>query len=98
MVYIQISNDGYVIGYSSNKMHETDLELEKDSLEERFFNLPMFYKIVEENLVFDEEKLENYKKEKENRLTNEQILGQKCSDLEIQMLMIQQLMMQQTTR
>ena len=92
MIYIQVGEDNYVEGYSSNRMYESDLLIAIEELEERFFNSPIFYKVTEDQLIFDEDKLRDYKMKKKNRLTNEQKLGQKCSDLEIQLMMMQQLL------
>lgn len=101
MIYF-IQIDGktkFVKGYSSSKIDDSDLEISGETLNERFFNLPMFhiYDEVSNTFSFDEGAFNKYKKEKENRLTNEQLLGQKCSDLEIQIMMMQQMMQQQPT-
>ena len=96
MLYVQFEQDsGQVIGYSSNKMHENDIIVNVDDLEERFFTMPIFYNLINGEVIFDEERYNLYKIRKENNLTDQQRLGQKCSDLEIQMLMLQQMLMMQ---
>ena len=96
MIYIQINSETKeIIGYSSSQMNLNDIGVDTTKLEERFFNIPFFYNYVDGEIIFDEERYNHYKIKKANRLTNEQKLGQKCSDLEIQMMMLQQLIMQQ---
>lgn len=70
--YIQIDKNNRVIGYSSNKMFENDLEFLENELEEKFLNLSMFYRFdsVKNKLVFDENLKEKYLKEKATRLSD----------------------------
>lgn len=94
LLYIQINNDTKeVIGYSTSKMHDEDIIIDSNDLEDRFMNMPMFYSYKNKKIVFDEERYNNFlNKKKKNILTNEQKLGQQISDLEIQIMMLQQLL------
>lgn len=98
--YIQLDKNKRVKGYSSSKSSIEDLEFEEESLTEHFLTAPFFYVYSEETkkLIYDEAYHKKQKEKKKNRLTNEQKLGQKCSDLEIQMMMLQQLLMQQSMK
>lgn len=97
MIYVQIEQEtGQVIGYSSAKMHENDILVDVKNLEDRFLNMPIFYNYIDGSLIFDEERYNLYKIRKQNRLTDQQRLGQKFSDLEIQLLMLQQMIMMQS--
>lgn len=92
MLYIQIENvTNQIIGYSSTRMSEEDIKVDIKSLDERFFNIPMFYNFVEGKVVFDAERFNLYKVRKANRLSDEQRLGQQMSSMEIQMMMLQQM-------
>lgn len=95
LLYIQINNDTKeVIGYSTSKMHDEDIIVDSNNVENRFMNMPMFYNYKNKKIVFDEERYNNFlNKKKKNILTNEQKLGQQISDLEIQIMMLQQLLM-----
>lgn len=95
LLYIQINNDTKeVIGYSTSKMHDEDIIVDSNNVENRFMNMPMFYNYKNKKIVFDEERYNNFlNKKKKNILTNEQKLGQQISDLEIQLMMLQQLLM-----
>lgn len=94
LLYIQINNDTKeVIGYSTSKMHDEDIIVDSNNVENRFMNMPMFYSYKNKKIVFDEERYNNFlNKKKRNILTNEQKLGQQISDLEIQIMMLQQLL------
>lgn len=94
LLYIQINNDTKeVIGYSTSKMHDEDIIVDSNNVENRFMNMPMFYNYKNKKIVFDEERYNNFlNKKKKNILTNEQKLGQQISDLEIQIMMLQQLL------
>ena len=94
LLYIQINNDTKeVIGYSTSKMHDEDIIVDSNNVENRFMNMPMFYSYKNKKIVFDEERYNNFlNKKKKNILTNEQKLGQQISDLEIQIMMLQQLL------
>ena len=94
LLYIQINNDTKeVIGYSTSKMHDEDIIVDSNNVENRFMNMPMFYNYKNKKIVFDEERYNNFlNKKKRNILTNEQKLGQQISDLEIQIMMLQQLL------
>lgn len=68
--YVQIEEvTNKVIGYSSNKMHENDIEIEEETLEERFFNVPFFYKFnaFTKKFEYSEDLFNEYKKIKNNR-------------------------------
>lgn len=91
ILYVQIDETtNQVIGYSSNKMHDEDVKIDTNDVEDRFLSAPVFYNYVNGELVYDEERYDLYIKRKQEYLTTEQKLGQKCSDLEIQLLMLQQ--------
>lgn len=95
--YIQVNAEGVVLGYSSSKTPNVDeIEMEKDKLSEDFISLPFFHRYDSSTNTFTlDEALRQAKiKEKNNRLTNDQRLGQKLSDIEIQMFMMQQIMQQ----
>lgn len=94
LLYIQINNDTKeVIGYSTSKMHDEDIIVDSNNVENRFMDMPMFYNYKNKKIVFDEERYNNFlNKKKKNILTNEQKLGQQISDLEIQIMMLQQLL------
>ena len=94
LLYIQINNDTKeVIGYATSKMHDEDIIVDSNNVENRFMNMPMFYSYKNKKIVFDEERYNNFlNKKKKNILTNEQKLGQQISDLEIQIMMLQQLL------
>ncbi len=94
LLYIQINNDTKeVIGYSTSKMHDEDIIVDSNNVENRFMNMPMFYNYKNKKIVFDEERYNIFlNKKKKNILTNEQKLGQQISDLEIQIMMLQQLL------
>ena len=83
-----------VTGYSSNRVAEEDVEVMEEALSERFLSLPHFHTYDKEANIFtfNEAEFNSYKTEKANRLTTDQMLGQKCSDLEIQLMMMQQMM------
>ncbi|GAA0071792.1 hypothetical protein UT300003_33170 [Clostridium sardiniense] len=94
--YIQIDENKKVTGYSSSRNSEVDLEFNLEDLTEEFLNMPWFF-VYEEStnqLIYKEEIQKEEQEKREKRLTNEQKLGQKCSDLEIQLMMMQQLIMQ----
>lgn len=71
--YVQLEEvTNIVLGYSSNKINENDIEIDEKDLEERFLNSPIFYVYVEDELRFEfrEELRDKYIKEKESRLTD----------------------------
>ncbi len=99
MIFLQINKETKeVVGYSSIQMNANDIEIELKGIDERFFKMPFFFNYIDDELVFDEERYNQYKIRKQNHLTNEQKLGQKCSDLEIQLMMLQQMIMQQSMK
>lgn len=69
MIYVQVDANKNVLGYSSNKMSETDIEIEEKKLEERFFNGPFFYKFNNSTNKFEyrEDLFNEYKIKKNNR-------------------------------
>lgn len=73
--YVQLDKvTNIVLGYSSSKINENDIEIEEKDLEERFLNSPIFYVYIEDESRFEfrEELREKYIKEKESRLTDKQ--------------------------
>lgn len=71
--YVQLEEvTNIVLGYSSNKINENDIEIDEKDLEERFLNSPIFYVYVENESRFEfrEELRDKYIKEKESRLTD----------------------------
>lgn len=84
--YVQIeATTNNVLGYSSNKMHETDIEIEVEKLEERFLNVPFFYKLneVTKEFEFRENLFNEYKEKKNNINTPEDVLLKQLADLKI---------------
>lgn len=69
MIYVQVDANKNVLGYSSNKMSETDIEIEEKKLEERFFYGPFFYKFNNSTNKFEyrEDLFNEYKIKKNNR-------------------------------
>ncbi|KJU72464.1 hypothetical protein [Clostridium baratii] len=69
MIYVQVDANKNVLGYSSNKMSETDIEIEEKKLEKRFFNVPFFYKFNDSTNKFgyNEDLFNEYKIKKNNR-------------------------------
>lgn len=69
MIYVQVDANENVLGYSSNRMSETDIEIEEEKLEERFFNGPFFYKFNNSTNKFEyrEDLFNEYKIKKNNR-------------------------------
>ncbi|WP_338609520.1 hypothetical protein QJR52_06895 [Clostridium baratii] len=68
--YVQIdTTTNNVLGYSSNKMHENDIEIEEEKLEERFLNAPFFYKFnnFTKKFEYSENLFNEYKIKKNNR-------------------------------
>lgn len=96
ILYIQINkNTSQVTGYSSTRMHEDDLIVDSNKLNDKFLNMPIFFNYIQEKemLIFDDNRYKEYMdKKQEVELTNEQKLGQKISDLEIQIMMLQKLL------
>lgn len=98
--YIQVNAEGLVLGYSSSKTPNGDeIEVDKDSLSEEFLNLPFFHRYKEDTneFILDEALRQAKIDEKNNRLSNDQRLGQQVSNLEIQIMMMQQMMQQTPT-
>ena len=94
MLYIQIEEvTKQITGYSSTRMSKEDIKVDIKNLDERFFNMPMFYNFVDGQIVFDAERFNLYKVRKANRLSDEQRLGQQMSNIEIQMMMLQQMLL-----
>ena len=93
ILYVQIDEStNQVIGYSSTKMHDNDVKVDGDKVDSKFLSVPIFFNYIDGKLEYDEDRHNLYLQKKANRLTDEQRLGQKCSDLEIQLLMVQQMM------
>lgn len=87
MIYIQINKDNYVVGYSSSKVFDNDIEVKAEDLEERFFNSPFFYvyKEISEKIEYNEALYQDYlnKRNKPNpqSLFLKQIAEVKLSDM-----------------
>lgn len=97
--FIQINSETkVVIGYSSSKMNDSDIEMEEQELTEKFLTLPLFHRYDEatNSFIFDEVIKQKILEARNNVLSNEQKLGQQVSSLEIQMLMMQQMMQMQS--
>lgn len=96
ILYVQINkNTNQVTGYSSTKMQEDDLVIDSKKLNDKFLSMPIFFNYIQEQemLIFDDNRYKEYMdKKQEVELTNEQKLGQKISDLEIQIMMLQKLL------
>ena len=69
MIYVQVDANKNILGYSSNRMSETDIGIEEEKLEERFFNVPFFYKFNDstKEFEFSEDLTNEYKIKKNNR-------------------------------
>lgn len=73
VLYVQLEEDtNNVIGYSSNKVNDTDIEIVETEVEERFLNTPIFFRYNEgiEKFEFSEELKNKYIKEKEERISD----------------------------
>lgn len=84
--YIQIeATTNNVLGYSSNKMNDTDIEMEEEKLEERFLMCPIFYKFNAsiKEFEFSEDLLNEYKEKKNNIKKPEDVLLKQLADLKI---------------
>lgn len=96
--FIQINKETkVVIGYSSSKMNDSDIEMKEQELTEKFFNLPLFHRYDEKSnsFIFDEVVKQEILNSRKKVLSNEQKLGQQVSSLEIQLMMLQQMMQTQ---
>lgn len=88
MIYVQVDANKNVLGYSSNRMSETDIEIEEEKLEERFFNVPFFYKfnVSTKEFEFSEDLLNDYKERKNNIKKPEDVLLKQLADLKIDVI------------
>lgn len=84
--YVQIEEvTNNVLGYSSNRMNDTDIEIEEEKLEERFLMCPFFYKFNDstKEFEFSEDLLNDYKEKKNNIKKPEDVLLKQLADLKI---------------
>lgn len=73
VLYVQLEEvTNNVIGYSSNKVNNTDIEIVETEVEERFLNTPIFFRYNEEieKFEFSEELKNKYIKERQNTLSD----------------------------
>lgn len=93
ILYIQIEAEtNKVVGYSSSKMHDTDIEVKQGELEERFLAIPIFYKYDKETgkFVYSEEVKQEVMDHKENSLSDMERLAQSQSDTELEVMLLKQ--------
>lgn len=86
MIYIQINKDNYVIGYSSSKIFENDIEVKAEDLEKRFFDSPFFYvyKEISEKIEYSEDLYNAYLAKKNNKPKKpEDILLKQMADIKV---------------
>ena len=85
MIYVQVDANENVLGYSSNRMSETDIEIEEEKLEERFFNVPFFYKFNNSTNKFEyrEDLFNEYKEKKNNIKKPEDVLLKQIADIRV---------------
>lgn len=94
-LYIQLDKAGVVLGYSSSSMGgASEVIKESSNLTEKFLAMPFYHRYdpKADSFVFMEELRQEFIRLESEHLTSEQKLGQKLSDLEIQVLMMQQMM------
>lgn len=73
ILYVQLEEStDIVVGYSSTKIHDNDIEIIESEMEEQFLSIPIFYRYDRNNnsFVFDQEIKNKIIEDKKNRLTD----------------------------
>lgn len=93
ILFIQIEEEtNKVVGYSSSKMHDTDIEVKESELEENFLAIPIFYKYDKETgkFVYSEECKQEVMNKKEESLSDIEKLAQNQSQTELELMLLKQ--------